>query len=377
MYTPNTLFILIGFFHGLVIIYFLTGLLKKNKPLKNNEKQSVSVIIAARNESNNIEKCINAILSQSYPSELFEVIVINDRSTDNTAGIVKKISESDSRVTLLNVDRVPGGIHPKKHALSIGVKEATGDLIFETDADVTVGKNWINSTVELFSSDVGLVIGVTTIIGITNSALENFQVVDFLLLVASAQGSLGHNIPMGGSGQNLAYRKSIFTEVGGLEINSRRYVSNDILFISKVSRTKWKILGNLIPSSAVTTLPLTDWKQFISQRTRWASNAYWKGLKPLLLFILAINYLINLSVGFGILFMALSLSIYFPAVILIIYKFFTELLFYKIASNKLNKTFSIRSFLSWFGRVTPYVLFIALLGGLGMFNWKGNKVTSN
>jgi len=360
-----------------VIIYFLTGLLRKNNADINNEKQSVSVIIAARNESKNIGKCVNAILSQSYPSELFEVIVINDRSTDETADIVKKISETDSRVKLLNVDKVPIGIHPKKHALTIGVEEAVGDLIFETDADVTVGNNWIESTVEKFTSDVGLVVGVATIISNPDSALENFQAVDFLLLVASAQGSLGHGNPMGGTGQNLAYRKSIFSEVGGLVINSKRYVSNDILFITKVSKTKWNIVGNLNPSSAVSTLPLMDWKQFISQRTRWASNAYWKGLKPLLVLMLGVNYLMNLLVGAGIFYMAINLLYYFPVLILIIYKFFTELLFYKIASHKMGKRFFILSFVGWFIRVTPYVLFIAVLGGLGMFKWKGYKVASN
>lgn len=377
MYSFSTLFVLIGFIHGLVIIYFLTGLLKKNNTAINNEKPTVSVIIAARNESNNIGKCVSAILSQSYPPELFEVIVINDRSTDDTADIVKKISEADSNVKLYNVDEVPSGIHPKKYALTIGVEKSSGDLIFETDADVTVGSDWINSTVERFTSDVGLVVGVSNINGDPSSAIENFQIVDFLLLVASSQGSLRHGIPMGGTGQNLAYRKSIFEEVGGLAINSQRYVSNDILFITKVSKTKWNIVGNLNPKSAVSTLPLIGWKQFISQRTRWASNAYWKGLKPLLVFILGINYIMNLFVAVGLVIMVINLTFYFPVIILVIYKFFTELLFYKIVSHRMDKTSFIRSFVGWFIRVTPYILLIAVLGGLGMFKWKGQKVTPN
>jgi len=93
--------------------------------------------------------------------------------------------------------------------------------------------------------------------------------------------------------------------------------------------------------------------------------------------MLGVNYLMNLLVGAGIFFMAINLLYYFPVILLIIYKFFTELLFYKIASHKMEKPFFIRSFVGWFIRVTPYVLFIAVLGGLGMFNWKGYKVVSN
>ena len=182
MYSFSTLFILIGFIHGLVIIYFLTGLLKKNNTAINNEKPTVSAIIAARNESNNIGKCVTAILSQSYPPELFEVIVINDRSTDDTVDIVKKISEADSNVKLYNIDEAPAGIHPKKYALTIGVEKSSGDLIFETGSDVTFGSDWINSTVERFTSDVGLVVGVSNINGDPSSAIENFQIVDFIIL---------------------------------------------------------------------------------------------------------------------------------------------------------------------------------------------------
>jgi len=376
LFSVNTLFFLIGFFHGLVILYFLTGLLKKSNGRVNKEKFRVSVIIAARNESENISNCIKSILSQSYPHHLFEVIVINDRSTDETANIVESISKEDSRVTLFNVENGPVGIHPKKHALSLGVEKATGEIIFETDADVTVGNYWIESTVERFTSDVGLVVGRSSISKNSGSALENFQAVDFLLLMASAQGSLGHGIPMGGTGQNLAYRKSVFEEVGGLKVDTHRYVSNDILFINKVSKTKWKILGNLNPNSAVSTIAVNGWQQFISQRTRWASNAYWKELNSLLLLILGVNYIVNLFVGAGIIFMAITRTYSFPVIALTVYKFLTEMVFYRIASSKLDRKFLSGSFIRWFIWVTPYVLFIGILGGLGIFNWKGDKVKS-
>jgi len=376
LFSINTLFIFIGFFHGLVILYFITGLLRKNNAVINKEKFRVSVIIAARNESQNIGNCIDAILSQSYPKDLFEVIVINDRSTDETAAVVKRYSEIDSRVKLLNVDNVPAGIHPKKHAISLGVEIALGEIIFETDADVTVGSKWIESILEKFTTEVGLVVGGSFISRNFGTVIENFQAIDFLLLVASAQGSLGHGIPMGGTGQNLAYRKSIFEEVGGLTIDTRRYVSDDLLFITKVSKTKWEIVGNLNSYSVVTTLPVIGWKDFISQRTRWASNAYWKDLNPLLFLILGVNYLINLLVGAGIIFISLNLTLSIPIIALVVYKFITEMAFYRIASIKLDRNFHFRNFVGWFILVTPYVFFIGILGGLGNFRWKEPKVKS-
>ena len=206
--------------------------------------------------------------------------------------------------------------------------------------------------------------------------MENLQAVDFLLLVASAQGALGHGIPMGATGQNLAYRKKVFEEVGGLEIHTRRYVSNDMLFLTKVSQTDWKIVGNMSKETIVSTLAVEGWKGFFSQRTRWASNAYWKDINFLLLLMLSVNYFINLFVAASIFVMIANPTFSFPIFWLIAYKVTIEAVFLYVASNKLNRKDLFAKFLPWFLAVTPYVIIVGILGGIGIFSWKGYKVRS-
>ena len=375
--SPLNIFILIiATLHLLVILFFIAGLLRDSETDKNAVKPFVSVVISARNEAENIESCLLSILDQSYPHDLFEIILVNDRSSDNTGELARHLDTKDKRITVIDVDSLPPGIHPKKHAITIGVSSSIGEIIIETDADVLVERYWIEKTVERFLPDVGMVVGSSTIRTKKKTLLENLQAVDFLLLVASAQGALGHGIPMGATGQNLAYRKKVFEEVGGLELNTRRYVSNDILFLTKVSQSDWKIVGNMSKETIVSTLAVEGWKSLISQRTRWASNAYWKDINFLLLLMLSVNYFINLFVAASVVILIVSPSYFFPIFSLIVYKLIIEALFLYVASKQLNRKDLFVKFFPWFIAVTPYVIIVGILGSIGIFSWKGYKVRS-
>lgn len=375
--SPLNIFILtIAALHLLVILFFIGGLLKKSETDKNALKPFVSIVISARNEAENIESCLLSILDQSYPHDLFEIILVNDRSSDNTGELARKLDTTEKRITVIDVDSLPPGIHPKKHAITLGVSSSIGEIIIETDADVLVERYWIEKTVERFLPDVGMVVGSSTIRVKKKTLLENLQAVDFLLLVASAQGALGHGIPMGATGQNLAYRKKVFEEVGGLELDSRRYVSNDMLFLTKVSHSGWKIVGNMSKETIVSTLAVDGWKGLISQRTRWASNAYWKDINFLLLLMLTVNYFINLFVAASIVILFTAPAYSFPIFLLIAYKLIIEALFLYVASKQLNRKDLLVKFLPWFIAVTPYVIIVGILGGIGIFSWKGYKVRS-
>ena len=375
--SPLNIFILtIAALHLLVILFFIAGLLRKSETGKNVVKPFVSVVISARNEAENIESCLLSILDQSYPHDLFEIILVNDRSSDNTGELARRLDTKYKRITVIDVDSLPLGIHPKKHAITIGVSSSIGEIIIETDADVLVERYWIEKTVERFLPDVGMVVGSSTIRTKKKTLLENLQAVDFLLLVASAQGALGHGIPMGATGQNLAYRKKVFEEVGGLKLNSRRYVSNDMLFLTKVSQSDWKIVGNLSKETIVSTLAVEGWKGLISQRTRWASNAYWKDINFLLLLMLSVNYFINLFVAASVVILLTAPVYLFPIFSLIVYKLIIEALFLYVASNQLNRKDLFVKFFPWFFAVTPYIIIVGILGGIGIFSWKGYKVRS-
>ena len=96
---------------------------------------SLSVIIPARNEEATIGITLDYLLSQDYPKDRLQIIVVDDRSTDSTAAIVAECARNHSRIELVSLRECPPSMSPKKHALTQGIKHATGDIIVTTDAD--------------------------------------------------------------------------------------------------------------------------------------------------------------------------------------------------------------------------------------------------
>ena len=117
--------------------------------------RSVSVVVAARDEAAHIASCLRALLAQDYSRELYEIIVVDDGSTDGTGHIVREFSGGSASVRLLRTEG-PGS---KKAALSLGIARAQGEVILTTDADCEVAPGWIRGMVSHFADGVGMVIG--------------------------------------------------------------------------------------------------------------------------------------------------------------------------------------------------------------------------
>ena len=114
------LFTIIGTLSVLInlclLLYLSIGIICTRTELT-DEQPFVSVIVAAHNESQNIENCINSLLNQNYPHNKMEIIAVNDRSEDNTGLILDEYSENNKRVQVLNISKCKVGLSPKKNAL--------------------------------------------------------------------------------------------------------------------------------------------------------------------------------------------------------------------------------------------------------------------
>ena len=183
---------------------------------QNSEQPSVSVVIAARNEEGCIASCLTDLARQTYPQNRYEVIVINDGSSDGTVDVVKAFARERRNIRLLHApDPMERGLSPKKNALDAGIRQATGEIILTTDADCRVLPTWIEGMIRYFEPDVGVVIGFSQI-GKPDERLslfERLQALDFLALMSAAAGSANIGIPLAASGQNFAYRRKVFEEV--------------------------------------------------------------------------------------------------------------------------------------------------------------------
>ena len=116
----------------------------------NQPSTIISVIIPARNEEENITACLESVINQSYPQNLFEIIVVDDFSTDRTAEIVSLYADKNvSPISLKDFTKEELNSYKKK-AIEVAIAKAKGELIVTTDADCIVPRSWLQTIVSFY-----------------------------------------------------------------------------------------------------------------------------------------------------------------------------------------------------------------------------------
>ncbi len=218
------------------LIFFPRIAFKKNAKLNqggNTLAPPVSVVICAFNEAENLTERLQGILEQDYPN--FEVLVVDDGSTDETLKVVRDFQGKFEHLQVLRLDYKEGekGLG-KKTALSNGIKSARHDLLLLTDADCSpTSKYWIKEMVQcLGENDVALGYGPYEYRpGVLNAFVRFEALYTAIQYMAFAEWGL----PYMGVGRNLMYRKSLFFKVGGFESHKDVASGDDDLFINQVS----------------------------------------------------------------------------------------------------------------------------------------------
>jgi cellulose synthase/poly-beta-1,6-N-acetylglucosamine synthase-like glycosyltransferase len=231
----------------------------------------VSVLMAARNEEANVEDCLESLLHQDYPSERYEVVIVNDRSTDRTQEIVDALSARYPNLVSLRIVDDPVGLSGKQNALRTGIKRCRGEFILNTDADCVAPQSWISSMVDEFGDDVGLVIGIPLCHGRGEKAslFARIQSVDLAFLLNLAIGAAGWNQAASCIGNNFAYRKQAFDDAGGYD-GMGFALTEDAALLRAIRRaTRWRIAAANVPDAVIITEPVTTFRQLYRQRARW------------------------------------------------------------------------------------------------------------
>lgn len=123
-------------------------LLRDVQPLPDADLPLVSVVVGARDEERNIREAMNSMLAQDLPR--FELVVVDDRSTDRTGEILEAISAADPRLRVAHVAELPKGWLGKNHALEVGAATASGELILFTDADIVMAPDTVRRAASYF-----------------------------------------------------------------------------------------------------------------------------------------------------------------------------------------------------------------------------------
>lgn len=357
--------------YGSLMLYYFFGW-KKIPSFENNHQlpsTRLSVIIAARNEEGTIGPLLSALNNQSYPKELFEVIVVDDHSTDKTADVVNQFE----RIKLVTLNE-PGQKSYKKKAIETGILHATGDLIVTTDADCLPGKNWLSTLASFYQKNESVFIAAPVVFHHQNNVLEIFQVMDFLTLQGITAVSVHSKLFGMSNGANMAYSRKTFYEVGGFSGVDNIASGDDMLLMNKIwKKDKQKIHYLLSPHAIVSTFPMQTWRDFLNQRIRWASKAAYYKNSPITI-VMLIVYFFNLL--FPILFIAgFWNNTYWVWLIgLWIAKTIIEWPFvYSVA-----KFYGKQNLMKYFFLFQPlhvlYTIAAGFLGQFGTYEWKGRKV---
>jgi glycosyltransferase involved in cell wall biosynthesis len=218
------------------ICYYLSfsSFLFSTKKQKNNKSNlPVSVIICAKNEAKNLKQFLPFIINQDYTN--FEIVLINDASTDNTLTIMEDYARKHNNIKLVNVENIEAFWGNKKYALTLGIKAASNNYLLFTDADCKpISKNWISKMTELFSEEKQIILGYGKYQ--KDHQLVNLFVRYETLLTAIQYFSYAKlGSPYMAVGRNLAYHKSEFFKVKGFINHMHIKSGDDDLFIQDAS----------------------------------------------------------------------------------------------------------------------------------------------
>lgn len=235
------------------------------------ERPAVSVVVAARNEAAHLPALLADLLQQTYLD--YEVIVVDDRSTDATPCILHSLQQAQHRLRIVRIDTLPPAVSPKMHALAHGIGLARGDLLLLTDADCRIPPTWVEGMVAQFAPDVGAVIGYVKLVARHGAVFEHLQALDFFAMMALAAGSTKLGRPLGASGANLGYRRSTYEAVGGFAAMPVGAVADDMLLLQSVwNDGRWRVVFGDDRRSYVKSHAQPTVQQFLHQRLRWMTG---------------------------------------------------------------------------------------------------------
>lgn len=271
------IYIYYGFFFLLLVclivqLYYLIVFQNKFRVYKvkeaaaNASEEPVSVIVCARNESENLSKFLPEILNQDYP--LYEVIVVNDCSVDDSEDVLRVFQSRYSNLKVLKLTEHPRFKTGKKFALTLGIKAASNQNLLLTDADcLPASKEWISLMTRHYTNEqTRIVLGYSPYQktkGILNALIryETFQ-------TALNYFSFALNgMPYMGVGRNLSYKKPLFFEGKGFAAHMHIPSGDDDLFVNQ-NATEANTVIEVSPASHVWSEPKQSWASFWKQKTR-------------------------------------------------------------------------------------------------------------
>ncbi len=342
-----------------------------------NLDTKVSVIVAVRNEEEVIERCIEALISQTYAKENYEVILVNDNSTDNSGEIIQHTCSKYDNVRMITIDDNDSNFG-KKYAISLGVQSSIAELIVTTDADCVMGRDWLRTIVSSYNQNNSKLILGPVALYEEKGILDKLQSLELVALISSGMGAAYYNKALVCNGANLAYTRKAFNDVNGYSGIMDTSSGDDVLLYYKIHK-KYPDQVSFLKSKAaiVCTRGKKTLNDLISQRKRWSSKK-WSDINDFTKFTSLVVLLFNIQLLvltvwslFG------NPNINHKQMLLLLWlsKLIVDFLLLFLTTPFFGK----RKFLPYFiieAIIYPiYMLYIASTNKLGNTTWKGRIIS--
>ncbi len=347
---------------------FLWRGLRRDSPRARSVPDFISVIVAARNEESRLPALLASLQKQTLPKESFEILVVNDRSTDATPRILRDWQKKLPNLRPVHVERTPAGIPPKKFAVSQGIAASRGTLLFFTDADCRPSPRWLERGRSFFTPETNAVVGFTHLRPADGRLLSHFLEVESLFNSTVARAGLAAGIPLTATAANLAYRRTLYNAVGGFEKIAHSVSGDDDLFLQLARKEAGAVIRFATdPAVRVETDPPGNWRAFFRQKLRHLSAGKYYSLRAKVvyaLFHLSQTVLLLLPLGF-----------FFPGraglfALIFLLKFLLDALLFRAIRKTYAVSFCIPFALLWEYFYLAETYLIGLLSWILPVRWK-------
>ena len=357
--------LIILFLYVILIIRYTLGWHKVKAITNKYFTPKVSIVIAMRNEENEVERLLQNLHSQIYPTDKLELILVNDHSTDNTLNIL-----NSSQLDNLQVINMPNGMFGKKKAIKEAIDIASGDIILTSDADCSFSQNWVQTMTNYFSDEnIKLVSGPVAFYK-QKGILLRLQELEFSSLIGSAAGAIGINNAIFCNGANMAYRKQVFLELNNFSNDTA--ASGDDVFLLHSVKAKYSnaIAFAKQEKAIVNTNAMQTFHDLINQRKRWtAKSSEYKDFASIYASFLV--FFTNLALVFLFVFLFVSIQYFELFLLYFALKFLVDLLLLAPVLKFFKKTELVKWIFLFEIFYSFYIVLIVVLSFAKSFEWKG------
>ena len=305
-----------------VLIYFsllLKIIRSEFKNLNGKDKSSdrllhFSIIVAAKNEENNISSLISALKNLNYPEENYEVIIVDDNSNDDTFHLAKKLTNGLGNFTVISA--INNKYEKKRGALDYGISLAKYSNITITDADCVPEANWLLCLSPKFNAGCDFVFGIAPFYQTNKlvnkvSCYENLR--NSLLAISAANFGLAYTA----SARNFGFKKDAFEKLGGYKNTTDTISGDDDLLLREAVKKGMKVFTLTSPGSYVYSETKITFREYFSQRARHTQTSFHYPFKQKL--FLAVWHLMNLAFVFSPAFIFINKIFILPFIIKVIF----------------------------------------------------------